>query len=98
MEASEDSGPQIALIEGEAVIHQRFGGAGPSSRGSTLNSARKNAHDGLMRVADKATGEPDPKCVDSAGENGIAHTVDCDHATGLIEQLRAMFTPAHTQE
>lgn len=92
MDVSEDSGPRIALIEGEAVIHQRFGGAGPSGR----NTARENAHGGLMRCTDGAGG-PAPKCVDGAGMDGVAHTQDCDHATGLIEQLRTLLDGRQAQ-
>jgi hypothetical protein len=80
MDGAEDSGSRVVLIEGEAVIHQRFGGAGPSR----LNTARENAHAGLMRCT------PDPKCVDGAGVDGIAHTKDCDEATGLLAKLREM--------
>jgi hypothetical protein len=87
MKGSEDSEPRIALIEGKAVIHQAFGGAGPASR---LNTPRANAHGALMRCTD-SEGGPAPKCVDGAGSDGIAHTMDCDHATGLLEQLRSIF-------
>ena len=78
MDAAEDSGPRVVLIEGEAVIHQRFGGAGPQRR----NPPRENAHAALMRCT------PEPKCVDGAGTDGIAHTKDCDEATDLLVQLR----------
>ena len=85
MDGAEDTGPRVALIEGEAVIHQRFGGAGRSG----LNTPRVNAHGALMRCTDSA-GAPAPKCVEGAGADGVAHTQDCDHATGLLEQLRAL--------
>jgi len=88
MDASVDSGPRIALIEGEAVIHQRFGGAGPSERKKT---ARETAHGALMQCT------PVPKCVDGAGMDGVAHTLDCDHATGLIEQLRTLLAGRQAQ-
>ena len=85
MDAAQDNRPRVALIEGEAVIHQRFGGAGPSSR----QTPRENAHAALMRCTD-SDGDPAPKCSASAGHGGFDHSRDCDEATGLLEQLRAL--------
>lgn len=92
MDAAEDSGPKIAFIKGEAVIHQRFGGAGPSG----LNTARENAHGALMRCKD-AAGGPAPRCVAGAGTGCIAHTKDCDQATDLLGQLRTLFDGCQAQ-
>lgn len=50
---------------------------------AVIAPARANAHAGLMVM------NP-PKCSPTAGVNGEPHSKDCDHATDLLEQLRAL--------
>lgn len=85
-EAGKGDGPRIALIEGNAVIHRAFGGAGVESR----RSPRQNAHDTLMKAVD-AAGNPAPKCFHVfEGQNidDMIHSPACDEATDLLTKLR----------
>lgn len=75
--------PRVSQIEGRAIVHKAFGGAGVSRR----KTPRESAHDSLMQCTD-ATGNPEPKCFNQFHGAQEIHSKDCDHATGLVEQLR----------
>jgi len=88
MQAAADIGGALVVssLEGRAVVHKAFGGSGVADR----RTCRQNAHDALMRCTDDA-GNPSPKCFHATADQAFAtHSVDCDHATGLLEQLRAL--------
>src|SRR3569623_2413750 len=78
--------PQVALIEGTAVIPRAFGGAGVERR----RSPRQNAHDTLMKAVDEA-GNPEPKCFhvfEGQDINEMIHSAACNEATDLLPKLR----------
>lgn len=67
----------VVQISGQGRVHSRFRIGGASA----LATPRENAHGALVR-------RDPPLCSDDG-----PHTTDCDHATDLLAQLRALLNP-----
>jgi len=80
-----DSTSRVVPLEGRATVHRSFGGGGVEGR----RTPRDNAHDALMRCVD-AEGNPAPKCFHQTADAEGIHSEDCNQATDLLVQLRAI--------
>lgn len=79
--SSPDDG--VRFISGTVGVRIAKLAGAHAEQAAVIAPARANAHAGLMQCMP-------PKCSPGAGVDGEPHSQDCDHATDLLEQLRAL--------